>query len=131
MDNSDVQRIRHIKTYCEDIADAIKCFGNDYESFVANIHYANSVSMSLMQIGELSASLSDEFKDRTRQQVMWAPMKAMRNMFANAYASMNKEVVWETAIKDIPVLLHFCDDVLNRAAKEQDKRAKPKDRDAR
>jgi len=43
MDNSDMQRIRHIKSYCEDIADA--------------------------------------------------------------YAAMNKSVIWETAVKDIPVLL--------------------------
>jgi len=131
MDNSDIQRIHHIKTYCEDIADAIKCYGNDYDSFLANIHYANSVSMSLMQIGELSAGLSDSFKDQTRQRIMWTPMKAMRNMFAHAYASMNKAVIWETAIKDIPVLLSFCDIILEKAAKEHSTETKPKDRGMR
>jgi uncharacterized protein with HEPN domain len=117
MDSSDVQRIRHIKSYCEDIADAIKCFGGDYDTFVKNIHYANSVSMSLMQIGELSAGLSDSFKDQTRQQVMWTPMKAMRNMFAHAYAAMNKAVIWETATKDIPILLQFCEGVIEKETK--------------
>ena len=68
--------------------------------------------MSMMQIGELSAGLSDEFKFSTKNQIMWAPMKAMRNMFAHAYASMNKAIIWETAINDIPDLLLFCDDVL-------------------
>jgi len=70
--------------------------------------------MSLMQIGELSAGLTDSFKDQTREQVMWAPTKAMRNLFAHVYASMNKEVIWETATKDIPVLHSFCEEVLNK-----------------
>ena len=131
MESSDIQRILHIKTYCEDIADAIQCFGKDYETFVANVHYANSVSMSLMQIGELSAGLSDSFKDKTRHQVMWSPMRAMRNMFAHAYAAMNKEIIWETAIKDVPVLQKFCDGILEKAAKEHNKGTKPKDRGAR
>ncbi|MDR2446819.1 MAG: DUF86 domain-containing protein [Treponema sp.] len=116
MNNSDIQRIRHIKSYCEDIADAIKRFGDAYDVFEENIHYANSVSMSMMQIGELSAGLSDPFKDQTRNQILWTPMKAMRNMFAHAYASMNKAVIWETATKDIPVLLRFCENILEKDA---------------
>jgi len=131
MDNSDIQRVHHIKTYCEDIAAAISRFGDSFDTFQQDRDYFNSVSMSLMQIGELSAGLSDSFKDRTRQQVMWAPMKAMRNMFAHAYAAMNKSVIWETATKDIPVLLNFCNSILDKAARERGKDKKHKDRDSR
>jgi len=114
MNNSDVQRIRHIKSYCEDIAKTVKRCGNSYETFSLDIDFSNSISMSLMQIGELTSGLSDGFKDQTHQQITWAPIKAMRNMFAHAYAAMNKEVIWETATKDIPNLQDFCKITLDK-----------------
>lgn len=54
MKDTDLQRIQHIKTYCEDIAETIARFGNDYNIFSFDRDYVNSVSMSMMQIGELS-----------------------------------------------------------------------------
>jgi uncharacterized protein with HEPN domain len=64
--------------------------------------------MSMMQIGELSGSLSDEFKDATRGEMKWSAIKGMRNLFAHAYASMDKQVIWEAALRDIPDLMNFC-----------------------
>ena len=110
MKDSDISRISHIKKYCEDIADAIQVFGEDYKIFEDNIHFVNSVSMSIMQIGELTAGLSQEFKSKNH--LLWGPMKAMRNLFAHAYSSMNREIIWDTAVNDIPSLLHFCDKIL-------------------
>ena len=37
----------------------------------------------------------------------------MRNLFAHDYGSMSREIVWKTATEDIPVLLEFCNQVLN------------------
>ena len=114
MDNSDIQRIRHIKSYCEDIADAVNYLKNSYDTFLKNNHYANSISMCMMQIGELSVGLSDGFKDATREQMPWGLMKGMRNRFAHAYAVMEKDDIWETATRDIPNLLRFCDSIINK-----------------
>ena len=36
----------------------------------------------------------------------------MRNMYARAYATMDKPAIWQTATTDIPDLLKFCDNVL-------------------
>jgi len=124
MKDSDLKRLIHIKSYCEDIADAINRFGADYDTFLNDIHYANSVSMSIMQIGELSSGLSEGFKGQTINQMQWSLMKSMRNMFAHAYASMNKEVIWETATQDIPALQEFCNKIVERDAKELSKPAK-------
>jgi len=113
MKDSDIQRIKHIREYCVDIADAIDVFGKEYQMFNENIHYLNSVSMSIMQIGELTGGLSAEFKGR--HPMLWGPIKAMRNLFAHAYLSMNREVIWDTAVNDIPELLKFCDNILAEA----------------
>ena len=40
----------------------------------------------------------------------------MRNMVAHSYGSMSREIIWETATVDIPVLLAFCEEQLNDSA---------------
>jgi uncharacterized protein with HEPN domain len=112
MTGGDIQRLQHIKTYCEDIAETITRFGKDYDIFARDKDYFKSVSMSMMQIGELSSVLSDAFKTETSNQMQWGAIKGMRNMFAHAYAAMNKEAIWESAIRDVPGLLKFCDNAL-------------------
>ena len=114
MNSADIQRIEHIKSYCEDIEQTINRFGREYDVFIKDRDYFNSVSMSMMQIGELSTTLSDKFKDKTRGQMQWGAMKGMRNLFAHAYAAMNKEVIWESAIRDIPGLYEFCNNILSK-----------------
>ena len=69
MKNSDLQRIEHIKSYCEDIAKSVERFGNGFDLFRNDTDYHNSVSMSIMQIGELSIGLSDEFKHTTGKEM--------------------------------------------------------------
>jgi uncharacterized protein with HEPN domain len=108
MDNADFQKILLIKQYCEDIAKAISRFGNSYDTFENDIDYCNSVSMSILQIGELSIGLTDEFRESTSDQVPWELIRGMRNRFAHAYGTMDLNDIWETAIKDIPLLLLFC-----------------------
>lgn len=120
MKDSDLQRIRHIQTYCEDIADTIERFGENYDVFAQDKDFSNSVSMSLMQIGELSAGLTDDFKNATRNHIQWGAIKGMRNLFAHAYISMNKSVIWETATRDAPAVLDFCNSVLMQFDEEQE-----------
>lgn len=112
MKDSDIKRIQHIKTYCEDIASTIERFGKDLQIFESDRDFLNSVSMSMMKIGELSIGLSDEFKDMTRNQIQWGALRGMRNLFAHAYVSMNISVIWESATKDVPVVLSFCHEIL-------------------
>ncbi len=119
MKDSDIQRIRHMKSYCEKIAKTINRFGAERKTFASDDDYANSVSMSIMQIGELSIGLSDEFKEKTKNQMQWGMIRGMRNLFAHTYASMDKDVIWEVASNDIPGLLLFCNGIIE-ADKEKD-----------
>ena len=110
--NRDIQVISHIKTYCEDVAKSIQCFGDDYKVFASDIDYFNSVSMSIVQIGELSSILSDSFREDTNDELQWNLIRGMRNMYAHEYQKMDKSIIWETATKDIPNLLRFCEKVI-------------------
>lgn len=111
----DLQRIAHIHDYCEEIQKTIARYGNAFESFDNDADYQRSVSFSILQIGELSGGLSLEFRRETANRVQWGPMKGMRNLVAHSYGSMSREIIWETAVTDIPALREFCDQILQAA----------------
>jgi uncharacterized protein with HEPN domain len=131
MKDSDVQRIHRMKVYCSKIGESIKRYGDSFDVFSNDWDYYNSVSMSIMQIGEISVGLSAEFKEQTRTQMAWGLVRSMRNMFAHEYASMDKTIIWETATKDIPTLLNFCERVIAKNASETKKSVNRSDRDSR
>ncbi|MCL2003807.1 MAG: DUF86 domain-containing protein [Oscillospiraceae bacterium] len=112
MISPDIQRIRHIREYCERIAQTVKRYGLDYDIFNTDGDYFDSISMKIMQIGELAGGLSEDFREQTRNRMQWGAIRGIRNLFAHAYAGMDKKVVWDVAIQDIPGLLRFCDDIL-------------------
>ena len=120
MNNGDIQRLQHIRRYCEDIAGFIERFGKDFEAFTEDRAYSNAVSMCVLQIGELANGLSDEFREETKEEMPWGMIRGMRNWIAHAYAEMDESIIWETATNDIPGLLTFC----NRAI-EKSREAEP------
>jgi len=52
--------------------------------------------------------------------MQWGAMKVMRNLFAHSYASINKDVIWESANSDIVGLLKFCDRILAQELTQPD-----------
>jgi uncharacterized protein with HEPN domain len=112
MNRGDRQRLLHIQTYCRDIAGFIRRFGNDFHAFTQDRAYFNAVSMCIMQIGELANGLSEEFREETKAEMQWGPIRGMRNWLAHAYAEMDEAVIWETATRSIPELLKFCKKML-------------------
>lgn len=104
----DLQRIQHIYDYCVEIEKTIARYGNSFAVFDTDADYQRSISFSIMQIGELSGGLSEEYRRATADRVQWGPMKGMRNMVAHSYGTMSREIIWETASVDIPALKKFC-----------------------
>lgn len=61
--NRNCDLIRHILKYCQSIKSTILRFGDDFETFNTDIDYRNPVCMSILQIGELSRRLSEDYKN--------------------------------------------------------------------
>lgn len=115
MMSPDLQRIEHIRFYCDEIQKTIARYGNSFELYSQDHDYQRSISFSILQIGELSGHLSQEFRQATADRVQWGPMKGMRNLVAHNYGSMSQDVIGETATTDIPVLAQFCEEQLEKA----------------
>lgn len=99
----------HIKRYCEDVQETLERFGRDKTVFETDRDFRNSICMSLLQIGELTGHLPEDFRKATKATIYWPAIKGMRNLFAHNYGAIDIDLVWETAIHDIPMLLVFCD----------------------
>ena len=108
----DLQRIAHIRDYCVEIEKTIERYGKSFEVFNQDADYQRSVSFSIMQIGELSSKLTVEYRNATASRIQWGPVKGMRNLVAHDYANVSQDIIWETAITDIPVLKAFCEEQL-------------------
>lgn len=110
----DVQCLRHILSYCEEIQAARERFGDQYASFLEDRDYQRSVSFSILQIGELSARLSPEYRRETAQDIPWKAIIGMRNIVVHDYGNVEHRIIWDTMDDGIPALRRFCADQLER-----------------
>lgn len=108
----DLEVLRHILEYCKEIEHTMEVFGRSYDVFVSNSIYQNAVALCVLQIGELTTHFTEDFK-RTYKEVPWNQMKALRNIVAHSYGKIDKEILWETLVQDIPALNAYCEQILN------------------
>lgn len=88
-------------------------FGRDYEHFRSDQIYRNAVALCILQIGELTGKLTEEFRLRNSE-VPWRQIKAMRNIVAHSYGTVDTDTTWEIVTEDIPKLKAYCMDILNQ-----------------
>jgi uncharacterized protein with HEPN domain len=69
--------------------------------------------MCILQIGELSGNLSEDFKE-IYSGVPWRNIKGMRNIMAHKYGEISIDTVWEAITEDVPLLYNYCNSVLDR-----------------
>ncbi len=95
--------LQQIKSFCLDIIEARKVFGNA-EEFALNRLYQNTVLYSLEHIGEY-ASWIDLWLQREIPQIPWKKVIGFRVVSAHIYHDMDFASAWYTVENDIPFLL--------------------------
>lgn len=74
--------------------------------------YRNSITMPILQIGELSKMLSEEFLNAYTK-IPWKMIMRMRDIVAHHYGSLDYEIVWNTSVSDIEKLYLGIDEILS------------------
>lgn len=108
MSVSNLQALEKIEQHCNDIEGAISYFGDDFSIFIDNKYYQNTVLMSLLQIGELTTHLSDDFKEAFSSEVDFRGCKKFRNIVAHNYGAVKFDSVWKSVKEEIPQIKAFC-----------------------
>jgi uncharacterized protein with HEPN domain len=112
-DERDINILKHILQYCDEIDEAKRRFGISVESLKHDTVYKNAVAMCILQIGELTTHLTDGFKS-TFSEMPWQDIRGMRNIVAHRYGSFDTDKLWETITNDIPVLRDYCKNIVDR-----------------
>ena len=86
--------LEHIVVYCQQIEQTVERFGNSAETFQNDPIYRNAAALCILQIGELVGKLTDEFREQ-HPAVPWRQIKAMRNIVAHSYGTVDSEITWE------------------------------------
>lgn len=105
--NRDESILTHIVRYCDQVAEAIGIFGNEYTIFLSNNTYKNACCLCLLQIGELVGTLSAGFTT-SHTEIPWKQIKGFRNIVAHAYGTIEPEIVWDIISNDLPRLKDYC-----------------------
>lgn len=94
--------------YLQDILEAcdmIQIFleGINAARFLASEIHKAAILQKLTVIGEASARLPQTFRD-SHPQIEWRDIVAFRNIAVHAYFAVQWDIVWATAVDDVPVL---------------------------
>ena len=86
MAKSNKSILEHILSYCNEIQTTMLRFGDNLDTFINDIDYRKSVSLSILQIGELAGKLSDEYRQSTTE-MPWRQIRGLRNIVAHSMMS--------------------------------------------
>lgn len=114
MNQKDKTILLKIMDYCLETQNTHEYFKHNKELFVNDKHgfiYRNSITMPILQIGELSKMLSAEFLYKYTK-IPWKMIMRMRDIVAHHYGSLDYEIVWNTSISDIPTLYLEIEEIL-------------------
>ena len=112
MNSRDIDILEHIISYCEEVNDALRRFGNSVDALDSDAVYRNAVAMCILQIGELVGHLSDDFKG-AYDNIPWQKIRGMRNIAAHHYGKFDTTIMFNTITERIPELLDFCTERVN------------------
>ncbi|MDR3196930.1 MAG: DUF86 domain-containing protein [Planctomycetaceae bacterium] len=103
--------LKKIIQYCSEIEQTKERFNLSLEVLQNDFVCKNSIAMCLLQIGELTTRLTDDFKIQYNS-IEWKSIKQMRNITAHDYGNFDLKIVWETIIEDIPKLRAQCQEII-------------------
>ena len=110
--------VEHILRYCEQVRGSLAEIQHDRDRFLASHTYQNAISMCILQIGELVKRLSDDFLQEYTY-IPWSLIAKTRDNYAHHYGTVDFEMVWTTAVDDLPAEEAFCRKYLEENAPEE------------
>lgn len=85
--------------------------GLDYQDFISDRKTRNSVVRELEIVGEAARHVPPDI-EALYPQIPWRLMRDMRNVIAHEYFGVDWQIVWETAVNDLPVLVPVLQQIL-------------------
>jgi uncharacterized protein with HEPN domain len=97
---SDRERLRDILEAVEKVAARVERGRGEFEG---NEDLQLALTRLIEIVGEAAAGLSPELRAQYPD-VPWCAIASMRNRIIHGYFDMDRDILWNTAARDIPVL---------------------------
>ena len=104
-----LQAANHILSFTE---------GYTQEQLVSDKLRYFAVVKNVEIIGEAAYMLSLEFKEK-HAQIPWNDIIRMRHILVHGYATIHPELLWHTALVDVPILKEQIEAILNSSKTKQ------------
>ena len=108
--------IQKIVDYCNKIEAFIERFGPNFEDYRKDDAFQLSCSACVIQIGELTTRLSEDFKAQ-HEEIDWREIKGLRNIHAHEYETVDLKIMWEILTQNIPELKAQLTEILSQETK--------------
>lgn len=95
--------------HCDRVSETIS--NKSQEDFLMSRDAQDIVLFNIFQIGEYAKRLSQETIE-TYNGLDWKNIKGMRDIIGHCYDSVDYDIVWDTAINDIPAIREYVKQML-------------------
>ena len=103
--------IQKIIDYCAEIEDYKNQVNATFEVYLSNKMFRRAVDMNVLQIGELTKRLSDDFR-AAHPEIPWHEIKGLRNVLVHEYENVDLESAWNDLTKSVPELQAWLEKIL-------------------
>ena len=106
MNKRDKRVFQKILKYCGQVTWTHDFFHADKALFFNEqngIAYRNAIAMPILQIGELSKSLTDEMR-QAHPDIPWRKIVGMRDVAVHHYGAWDFDTAWNASRNDVPAL---------------------------
>jgi len=104
-------RLEHIFEAVQHIADFLD--GVSKEDFMVNYEKQSAVVRQLEIIGEAAGKLTRDFT-KEHSEVDWPKVVGMRHKIIHDYFDIDVDIVWTTAIEDVPSLKRKIENLIKK-----------------
>lgn len=126
MTEREIQILYKIIAHCDRISEYMNKT-TDERAFLADDLLMDGVSMRILSIGELVKRLPHEFRQEAARKegemgveslTDWRGLAGLRDYVAHDYDNVNYQIMYETALKEIPQLRNTCAAMLENSDKQ-------------
>ena len=100
MNDRDLSLLKIVLKFSRELEENIAKHNLDYDKFVSDKMYTNSIAMSVFQVAEYVGKVSNETKIKYSN-IRWRPISGLRNRIAHGYDGIDFEYIWLAATESI------------------------------